>query len=89
MNIIGLDNKPSVKNIHQILSEWINFRLNSLKKMLQWELNKLQERIHILEAYVVVFRYLDKVIHLIRTVDNPKKKIMTYASSPRNNMKQS
>ena len=77
MNIIGLDNKPSVKNIHQILSEWINFRLNSLKKMLQWELNKLQERIHILEAYVVVFRYLDKVIHLIRTVDNPKKKIMT------------
>jgi len=77
MNIIGLDNKPSVKNIHQILSEWISFRLNSLKKMLQWELNKLQERIHILEAYVVVFRYLDKVIHLIRTVDNPKKKIMT------------
>ena len=77
MNIIGLDNKPSVKNIHQILSEWINFRLNSLKKMLQWELDKLQERIHILQAYVVVFKHLDKVIHLIRTVDNPKRKIMS------------
>ena len=46
----------------------------SLKKMLQWELNKLQERIHILEAYVIVFKYLDKVIKLIRTVDDPKKK---------------
>ena len=77
MNIIGLDNKPSVKNIHQILSEWINFRLNSLKRMLQWELDKIQERIHILQAYVVVFKFLDKVIYLIRTTDDPKRKIMS------------
>ena len=77
MNIIGLDNKPSVKNIHQILSEWIDFRLNSLKRMLKWELDKIQERIHILEAYIIVFKYLDKVIELIRTTENPKKKIMS------------
>ena len=77
MNIIGLDNKPSVKNIHQVLSEWINFRLNSLKRMLQWELNKIQERMHILQAYVIVFKYLDKVIKLIRTIDDPKRKIMS------------
>ena len=77
MNIIGLDNKPSVKNIHQILSEWIDFRLNSLKRMLKWDLDKIQDRIHILEAYVVVFKYLDKVIELIRTVDEPKKKIIS------------
>ena len=44
--------------------------------MLQWELNKIQERIHILEA-VIVFKYLDKVIKLIRTIDDPKKKIMS------------
>ena len=77
MNIIGLDNKPSVKNIHQILSEWIDFRLNSLKRMLKWELDKIQERIHILEAYIIVFKYLNKVIELIRTTENPKKKIMS------------
>ena len=77
LNIIGTDNKPSVKNIREILTEWVKFRLHSVKNKLQWELDKIQERIHILEAYVKVYKYLDKIIKLIRTEDNPKKKIIS------------
>jgi len=77
LNIIGTDNKPSVKNIREILTEWVKFRLHSVKNKLQWELDKIQERIHILEAYVKVYKYLDRIIKLIRTEDNPKKKIIS------------
>ena len=75
LNSIGTDNRPKVKNIKEILTEWINFRLISIKNKLLWELEKIQERIHILEAYVSVYKFLDKVIKLIRTEDNPKSKI--------------
>ena len=75
LNSIGTDNRPKVKNIREILTEWINFRLTSIKNKLLWELEKIQERIHILEAYVSVYKFLDKVIKLIRTEDNPKSKI--------------
>lgn len=75
LNSIGTDNRPKVKNIREILTEWINFRLISIKNKLLWELEKIQERIHILEAYVSVYKFLDKVIKLIRTEDNPKSKI--------------
>ncbi len=75
LNSIGTDNRPKVKNIREILTEWINFRLTSIKNKLLWELEKIQERIHILEAYVSVYKFLDKVINLIRTEDNPKSKI--------------
>ncbi|MBA94074.1 MAG: DNA topoisomerase IV subunit A [Candidatus Marinimicrobia bacterium] len=76
LNMIGLDGKPQVKNLHQILSEWIKYRLSTIKNKLSWELAKIKRRIHILDAYIIVYNNLDKVIKIIRNEDDPKKKII-------------
>ena len=76
LNMIGLDGKPQVKNLHQILSEWIKYRLSTIKNKLSWELAKIKRRIHILDAYIIVYNNLDEVIKIIRNEDDPKKKIV-------------
>ena len=76
LNMIGLDGKPKVKNLHTILSEWIKYRLMTIKNKLNWELDKINQRIHILDAYIVVYNNLDKIINIIRNEDDPKKKIL-------------
>jgi len=73
LNMIGLDGKPQVKNLQKILSEWIKYRLITITNKLSWELNKIQKRIHILDAYIVVYNNLDKIIKIIRNEDDPKK----------------
>ena len=76
LNMIGLDGKPQVKNLIQILSEWIKYRLITIKNKLTWELDKINKRIHILDAYIIVYNNLDKIISIIRNEDDPKKKMM-------------
>tara|TARA_B100001996_G_scaffold371769_1_gene347485 strand:- start:1990 stop:4248 length:2259 start_codon:yes stop_codon:yes gene_type:complete len=76
MNMIGLNGKPQVKNIRIILTEWIDFRLTTIKNKLSWELEKIKSRIHILKAYIIVYKNLDKIIKIIRNEDEPKKKIL-------------
>ena len=76
LNMIGLDGKPKVKNLQTILSEWIKYRLTTIKNKLNWELDKINQRIHILDAYIVVYNNLDKIISIIRNEDDPKKKIL-------------
>ena len=76
LNMIGLDGKPQVKNLHQILSEWIKYRLNTIKNKLSWQLAKIKRRIHILDAYIIVYNNLDKIITIIRNEDDPKKKLI-------------
>ena len=73
LNMIGLDGKPQVKNLQKILLEWIKYRLITITNKLSWELNKIQKRIHILDAYIVVYNNLDKIIEIIRNEDDPKK----------------
>mgnify|MGYP001807598536 FL=1 len=76
LNMIGLDGKPQVKNLHQILSEWIKYRLSTIKNKLSWQLAKIKRRIHILDAYIIVYNNLDKIIKIIRNEDDPKKKLI-------------
>ncbi len=76
LNMIGLDGKPKVKNLSVILSEWIKYRLATVKNKLNWELDKINQRIHILDAYIIVYNNLDKIISIIRNEDDPKKKIL-------------
>ena len=73
LNMIGLDGKPQVKNLQKILLEWIKYRLITITNKLSWELDKIQKRIHILDAYIVVYNNLDKIIEIIRNEDDPKK----------------
>ncbi len=72
MNMIGLDGRPQVKNLHEILSEWLAFRIETVRRRLQHRLNKVLSRLHILEGLLIAYLSIDEVIAIIRTEDAPK-----------------
>jgi len=76
MNMIGLDNKPAVKNLVQILTEWLNFRRTTVTRRLQYRLDKVISRLHILQGLMIAFLNIDEVIEIIRTEDEPKAVLM-------------
>lgn len=76
LNIIGLDGKPQVKNLHALLSEWLVFRIGTVRRRLQFRLDKVEKRLHLLEGLLIAFLNLDEVIHIIRTEDQPKPVLM-------------
>ena len=76
LNMIGTNGRPQVKGLIQILKEWISFRKDTVKKRLQYRLDKILDRLHLLEGLLVAFLNLDEVIHIIRTEDKPKEKLI-------------
>lgn len=76
LNILGLDGKPQVKNLKQILSEWLVFRQQTVTKRLSKRLDNVERRLHLLEGLLVVFLNLDEVIRIIREEENPKAKLI-------------
>ena len=76
MNMIGLDNKPAVKNLSEILTEWLNFRRTTVTRRLQYRLDKVLARLHILQGLMVAFLNIDEVIEIIRNEDEPKSVLM-------------
>ncbi|USD64897.1 DNA topoisomerase IV subunit A [Vibrio sp. SCSIO 43136] len=76
LNMIGLDNRPQVKGLVQILSEWITFRRETVRRRLQYRLDKVLARLHILEGLLIAYLNLDEVIEIIRTEDEPKAVLM-------------
>lgn len=77
LNMIGLDNRPQVKNLHQILTEWIQFRTETVTRRLTHQLSKVEARLHILEALMIAYLNLDEVIRIIRFEDEPKELLMS------------
>lgn len=75
-NMIGLDGKPSVKNLLTILQEWLVFRLVTVKRRLQYRLDKVLDRLHVLEGLLIAYLNIDEVIALIREADEPKLALM-------------
>jgi topoisomerase-4 subunit A len=76
LNMIGLDGKPQVKHLKQILSEWLRFRQDTVTRRLQHRLAKVERRLHMLEALRIAFLNLDAVIRIVRTEDEPKPVLM-------------
>ena len=76
MNVIGLDGKPQVKNLFAMLTEWLTFRRQTLTKRLQYRLEKVTQRLHILAGLLIAYLNLDAVIKIIRTEDQAKPKLM-------------
>ncbi len=76
MNMIGLDNRPSVKGLLEILTEWLVFRRQTVRNRLNFRLEKVLKRLHILEGLLIAFLNIDEVIHIIRTEDDPKPLLM-------------
>ncbi len=76
MNMIGIDGRPAVKPLNKILTEWLSFRTVTVRRRLQYRLDKVINRLHILEGYLAAFLNIDEVIHIIRTEDKPKQVMM-------------
>ena len=77
LNMIGLDNRPAVKNLHEILTEWLVFRRDTVKRRLNHRLDRVLRRLHILLGLLVAFLNIDEVIEIIRTEDEPKPVLMS------------
>ncbi len=75
-NVIGIDGKPQVKPLLTLLKEWLTFRQMTVKRRLQYRLNRVTDRLHILEGLLIAFLNLDKVIAIIRKEDKPKPVLM-------------
>ncbi|SQA99428.1 DNA topoisomerase 4 subunit A [Cedecea neteri] len=77
LNMIGLDGRPAVKNLLEILSEWLVYRRDTVRRRLNYRLEKVLKRLHILEGLLVAFLNIDEVIHIIRSEDEPKPVLMS------------
>ena len=75
-NVIGLDGKPQVKDLRTLLSEWLVYRVGTVRRRLQFRLDKVEKRLHLLEGLLITFLNLDEVIRIIRTEDSPKPVLM-------------
>ena len=78
MNIIGLNGKPEVKNLRQILVEWLAFRTRTVRNRLQYRLDKILVKLHLLEGLMCAFLKIDEVIMMIREYDNPKTELIKH-----------
>lgn len=76
MNVIGLDGRPQVKSLLTMISEWLSFRTQTVTNRLQHRLEKVIQRLHILDGLLVAYLNLDEVIRIIRTEDKPKPVLM-------------
>jgi len=76
MNMIGMDGKPKVKGLRDILVEWLAFRTETVRRRLQYRLDKVLARLHILDGLLIAYLSIDKVIAIIRSEDHPKPVLM-------------
>lgn len=76
LNMIGLNGRPQVKGLLQILNEWLEYRLATVKRRLQHRLDAIIKRLHILEGLIIVYLNLDEIIKIIRKEDEPKVVLM-------------
>ena len=77
LNMLGLDQRPSVKGLVTILAEWLVYRRNTVRRRLQHRLDKILARVHILEGLLIAYLNIDEVIEIIRTYDDAKAELMS------------
>ena len=76
LNCIGLDGRPAVRDLRGLLTEWLEFRTVTVRRRLQHRLNRVLERLHILDGLLIAFLNIDEVIAIIRFEDRPKAVLM-------------
>ena len=77
MNMIGINGRPQVKDLRMVLDEWLKFRTVTVRRRLQWRLDKVNARLHILDGLLIAFLNIDEVIAIIREHDKPKPVLMS------------
>ena len=76
LNMIGSNGRPQVKDLRAILSEWLEYRTETVRRRLQHRLEQVQQRIHILQGLMVAYLNIDEVIRIIREEDDPGRELM-------------
>ena len=74
-NVIGLDRRPRVHGLRSMLKEWLEFRMTTVRRRLTFRLEKIQERLHILDGLLIAYENLDEVIRIVREEDAPREKL--------------
>ena len=72
LNVIARDGRPRVMGLKLLLEEWLSFRIDTVTRRLQYRLDKVNARLHILDGLLIAFLNLDEVIRIVRTEDDPK-----------------
>lgn len=87
MNVIGTNGKPGVRNLLELLTQWLEFRADTIRKKLNFRLDNIARRLHILEGFLIVYLNIDEVIRIIRRADDPKKELIKAFSLTENQAK--
>ncbi len=77
LTMIGLEGRPRQYNLRDLLKEWTDFRIETVRRRLRFRYDKVLQRIHILDGYLIAFLNIDEVIRIIRTEDEPKPVLMS------------
>lgn len=77
LNMIGLDNRPAVKDLRVILQEWLEYRRETVRRRLQYRLDKVLARLHLLDGLLIAYLNIDEVIEIIRNFDKPKLELIS------------
>ncbi|HEX8261823.1 MAG TPA: DNA topoisomerase IV subunit A [Allosphingosinicella sp.] len=72
MNVLDADRTPRVMGLREVLSAWLAHQFEVLVRRAQHRVAKIEDRLELLEGYLVAFLNLDRVIEIIRTEDEPK-----------------
>lgn len=72
LNMVGLNGKPVVKDLKTILSEWLSYRTETVRLKLVNRLNRVSDRLHLLDGFLIAFLKIEEVIQVIRESDDPK-----------------
>jgi topoisomerase-4 subunit A len=72
LNVIGLDGRPAVRDLRSMLAEWLRYRTETVRRRLQFRLERVEERLHILDGLLIAYLNIDEVIRIIRKEDEPK-----------------
>jgi len=76
LTMIGLDGRPRQFNLRELITEWLKFRVETVRRRLQFRYDKVLTRLHILDGYLIAYLNIDEVIRIIRTEDDPKARLM-------------
>ena len=76
LNIIGLNGRPRVKDLCGILREWLEYRSRTVRRRLEFRLDNILTRRHILEGLLIAYLNIDAVIQIIRESDAPGPVLM-------------
>ena len=78
MTVVGLDNCPRQANLKSLLSEWLEFRVRTVRRRIEHRLGRVSDRLHILDGLLVAFLNIDEVIAIIRREDRPRPVLMDH-----------